>query len=564
MGKIKDVLVKNDGEIKIYPSIRKAANAYGYSVKLVNSCVKSGEPHDNLYFELDTDENTYLRTINDIFKDVDKYSFDKIKFTDYNDPVIITCTKHNHDFEIIAHKLLRRKNADLAVGFCPLCKEDYYTDQRDNMFDVFREIYDNKYEYDADSYINCEKSFNIICPEHGAFRGRIGSKKGRSHTQCPKCPKTRTRNGKKSNVVWIDGVRHFNCKKHGNVEIGKKRNSKRGCPVCNKQTRKIKDRELRQKSIISNLSDKFVIFFNNQSNTVSLVCKKHKTKEIFAFDNLKFGGNKKKHFCEKCKDEDLDEIGRKKGEKTKKRIEDRVLRKIEEKYSHLYEFVTFDGDKVIVLNIVNNKEEEKHKTSFLCGSLTTNKKIVSERLLSNKILSFEEARERVQKLKITTFREYKHWRKKLDIENMPAHPNRVYKNKGFISYYDFFGTTENAGSLGERRIEAYLKNREIKYEREKTFPGCVNKRNLRFDFYLPDYNLIIEFDGDQHNKFTENFGMDSFLNTQINDDIKNEYCKDNNIHLERIEYSYLTENQLETRLRFIISRTFEKNGYDYV
>jgi len=53
-------------------------------------------------------------------------------------------------------------------------------------------------------------------------------------------------------------------------------------------------------------------------------------------------------------------------------------------------------------------------------------------------------------------------------------------------------------SKGEREIENYLKLKKIVFIRQKTFKKCKNKRELPFDFYLPEYNLCVEYDGRQH------------------------------------------------------------------
>ena len=60
---------------------------------------------------------------------------------------------------------------------------------------------------------------------------------------------------------------------------------------------------------------------------------------------------------------------------------------------------------------------------------------------------------------------------------------------------------------------------------------------MPFDFYLPAYNLCIEFDGEQHFKSIKHFGGEKRLSIQkIKDNIKTEYCKNNNIKLLRIPY----------------------------
>ena len=90
---------------------------------------------------------------------------------------------------------------------------------------------------------------------------------------------------------------------------------------------------------------------------------------------------------------------------------------------------------------------------------------------------------------------------------------------------------------GEKEIERILNKFNIKFNTQYKFKDCKFKRYLPFDFYLPDYNLLIEFDGIQHYEIRGHFGgYDGFVDTKIRDTIKNIYCKDNNIDLLRIPY----------------------------
>ena len=60
---------------------------------------------------------------------------------------------------------------------------------------------------------------------------------------------------------------------------------------------------------------------------------------------------------------------------------------------------------------------------------------------------------------------------------------------------------------------------------------------LRFDFYLPDYNTCIEFQGLQHFKPIDFFGgEEDFIIQQKNDNKKKEYCEKHNIPLKIIKY----------------------------
>mgnify|MGYP003516976219 CR=1 FL=1 len=100
-------------------------------------------------------------------------------------------------------------------------------------------------------------------------------------------------------------------------------------------------------------------------------------------------------------------------------------------------------------------------------------------------------------------------------------------------------------SIGEETIIEILNNNNIKYETQKWFSDCKFKSYLYFDFYLPDINTCIEYDGRQHFE-PVNFGNSSkkevlnyFEETKIRDGIKNDYCKNNNIKLIRIPYTKL-------------------------
>ena len=92
-------------------------------------------------------------------------------------------------------------------------------------------------------------------------------------------------------------------------------------------------------------------------------------------------------------------------------------------------------------------------------------------------------------------------------------------------------------SSGELRVLNYLKDNNIKHTMQHSFDGCKNKRLLLFDFYLPDFNTCIEYDGLQHFEAVNFFGgSEGLKKTKMLDGIKDEFCKNNNIRLIRIPY----------------------------
>jgi len=93
-------------------------------------------------------------------------------------------------------------------------------------------------------------------------------------------------------------------------------------------------------------------------------------------------------------------------------------------------------------------------------------------------------------------------------------------------------------SKGEKEIRLFLERNNINFNSQHIFKDCKNERYLPFDFYLPDTNTCIEYDGLQHFKPIEYFGGEKTLEqTKIKDKIKTDFCIENNIKLIRIKYN---------------------------
>lgn len=107
-------------------------------------------------------------------------------------------------------------------------------------------------------------------------------------------------------------------------------------------------------------------------------------------------------------------------------------------------------------------------------------------------------------------------------------------------------------SKGEKNIRGFLCLMNIKFEREKKFSGCYHIAPLRFDFYLPDYNICIEYDGEQHFKSVPWFGgVVGFERMKIRDKIKDDFCREMNITLIRIRYSVSETECIEIIKEFL-------------
>jgi hypothetical protein len=88
-------------------------------------------------------------------------------------------------------------------------------------------------------------------------------------------------------------------------------------------------------------------------------------------------------------------------------------------------------------------------------------------------------------------------------------------------------------SKGELEVMNFLKGEGVNFWREYYMTGCYSSKGnlLYFDFWLPEYNLCIEFDGEFH------YRKNKSESEKENDFRKNAFCLKNGIHLLRIKYT---------------------------
>lgn len=139
--------------------------------------------------------------------------------------------------------------------------------------------------------------------------------------------------------------------------------------------------------------------------------------------------------------------------------------------------------------------------------------------------------------------------------------NKIFVDMGNLQQ----GFSKSCGctlSRQEENIIKLLTTANICFVYQKRFEDFSTKR---FDFWVPEQNYIIEFDGEQH-FFADNHGwntQEKFEKTRQNDLLKNQYCFINNIPLIRIPYdvNYTLEDlQLETT-HFLLTKENEENYY---
>jgi formylmethanofuran dehydrogenase subunit E len=105
------------------------------------------------------------------------------------------------------------------------------------------------------------------------------------------------------------------------------------------------------------------------------------------------------------------------------------------------------------------------------------------------------------------------------------------------------GCSHCKASKGEKEMCRILDVHTISYKQQHTYPDLRWNKLLRYDFYLFDYNLCVEYQGEQHYRmvnFNGHMTIRQMVNNlavlQMKDEKKHEYCEENGIPLLCIHY----------------------------
>lgn len=121
----------------------------------------------------------------------------------------------------------------------------------------------------------------------------------------------------------------------------------------------------------------------------------------------------------------------------------------------------------------------------------------------------------------------------------------IYDEESLLKLKNFYNSKNGLKGQVARLFEEYVRSKRVDYTCEKTFKGCYwhsdSKHPLRFDYYFPKYNLVVEVQGAQHFRptsmgatLTEEQIIKNFKGLKERDQIKRDYCMKNNINFIEI------------------------------
>lgn len=219
-----------------------------------------------------------------------------------------------------------------------------------------------------------------------------------------------------------------------------------------------------------------------------------------------------------------------------------------------------EKEKGYVFHSSYTKSKGKRYMTITCPNGHTYDKRIDgwkngERCKECQRLTQEEAKRRVEKEGYKLLSEYKSYHEKILVQCPHGHePYEVT-----LANFDWGKRCPYCSNnfKGENKIMDFLRANNIEFISQYTYEDCRYIQAMPFDFYLPKYNLCIEYDGEQHFKpisfggsYTKEELKERFRIRQLKDEIKNTYCKEHNIDLLRIPYYDINkiEEILSTKL----------------
>jgi hypothetical protein len=410
----------------------------------------------------------------------------------------------------------------------------------ENLILRFKEVHDIRYDYSLVSYKNIDTPIEITCKKHGSFfQVPYSHLKG---SNCPKCSNISSSIRQRSSLDLfthkskkVHGDRYsytafvytnkntdglIICNKHGPFNQSPRHHLRgHGCPkCCTTGIPKGLDFYLKQFQIKFGNRYSYDLVDKNKeyrtSDYIDVMCKKHGLFKI-NISNHKVGKG-----CTKCA------------------IELNAKRNLLDQDYFLQQVKNIQGNKYDYSNMIYLGMN--HRIEIICPQHGSFFQTAANHLSGQSCVRCIKVTDRIDFIEQAE----KIWGDKYDYSQLIYIKSRV-KSKILCLKHGPFEQTPNSHlsgsgcpicreSHGERKIRNFLIEHKIQFKIQHTFVDCVYKRPLRYDFYLPEYNCCIEYDGEQHN--LPLYGQIHLDLCKKRDEIKNRYCVEKNIILYRISY----------------------------
>lgn len=449
--------------------------------------------------KLNTDE--VIRRLEIIFKDED-YNYKFVKYKSTRKEIKIFCQKENHGIFERRPEILFKKRG------CFKCLKDQ---DKKKFINKVKKIHSEKYDYSLVNYVNYHQNITVICNIEG----------------------------------------------HGNFEVTPDNHHyrKSGCPICGRLKSSLKQRKSQNefiqefKKLFKNNYSLKKLNYQGAKIPVVIICKDHGEHSITP-DSILRGNNP-------CFDCGLIERGLKRRNTTSYFIEKAQLI-----HGDKYDYSKskyIKAKKLIKIICKKHGEFDQQADIHLggggCDKCGYEKISQKKRNSIEKVIRiFEEKRGKARFDYSLIQQNYKSNKSILTIRCI-AHNKIFYQS---ANDHAVSGGCEDCKykSIGEELIMSILGEKNIEFIHNWGKHNCIlSKGKAKFDFYLPNQNLIIEYDGEQHFKPVQ-FGTmskkEAFKEFKIrkrHDKMKNIWARNNKINFLRIKYDENPKNKIFKKLK---------------
>jgi hypothetical protein len=397
-------------------------------------------------------------------------------------------------------------------------------------------IHNNKFDYSKFIYTNTNTKGIIICPKHGEFlqsmRKHVSDKRG-----CRKCffesrcltpdQVIKSANEAHNNKYDYSKFVYKNsktkgiiiCPTHGEFlqNIESHIHKHHGCPECGKEIipnkKDFNQLVIKANQIHNNKYDYSKFIYNNVIEKSIILCPIHKE-----FYQSMYTHIHKQHGCPKCALEN-----------SKLDFND-VVKRFNVVHNDKYDYSKFIYVNANTKGIIICPTHGEFKQNI--NSHLNSKYGCPECIKENHIPKFEDLLSKSNIIHNYFYNYSKFVYINASTKSIIICPKHGEFLQNMGSHSSGAGCPICNKSHGEKTIMSILNKYNIKYIVEHTYDdllGVSNKSKLKFDFYLPDYNVLIEFQGKHHYepnyKKLKDKAWDKFQIVAKHDKMKLDYCK---------------------------------------
>lgn len=513
----------------------------------------------------------------------DKYDYSKVDYINSATKVCIICPEHGEFWQTPAIHLQNhgcKKCGEYNSNYLSAANKKSSGGGR--FIKLATEKHKGRFDYSKVKYVDYDTPVEIICPEHGPFY-QSPKNHYKGDVCCPLCvreksgvntteefiKKAKEKFGDKydySKVKYVNATTKIIVTDENGVDFSITPNYFLSKEFTGKGTRKLTTEEFVDKSrlIWGDKYDYSKTVYQGYGKKITVICPVHGEVEVLPENHL---NSKKFSGCPKCNTEknlmDMEKIKkpRKTKEERRKEKENEFIEKAKQIYGNKYDYSKVhyvkSHEKVCIICPEHgefwmrpNDHVDHMNYCPMCGKHgRRNKPYTQEEFIkfANEVFGGYYTYPRTV---------YKAMQKPI-IVTCPEHGD--FEIRAFDHVHHRCGCPEHhVKSSLELRIENMLIEKGIKYVYQKRFPW-LGLQSL--DFYLPDYNIGIECQGEQHFEPVESWG--GKINLESNkkrDELKKELCVEHGVDLlyytEKRFMKYLTENK-EVSF-FEIEKIYEK------